>query len=92
MYDTELLDLLAGQMIPKRDFWQIALDGSGPVVENDRFYAFAGVMGSAASWGAFRERWEAILNEYDVPYLRMAEAMKPTVKQSEMNCFGNACS
>lgn len=70
-----IINSLAEQMIPPRDVWQIAFDGSGPLNQDDVHYAFAGVIGSRPSWGAFAERWEPILNEFDLPYFRTVDAM-----------------
>jgi hypothetical protein len=75
VFGSEIADFIADQMITPKDIWQVAFDGSGPVTEGDVHYAFGGLVGSRPSWREFAERWEPILNEFDLPYLRMVDAM-----------------
>jgi len=75
MLGSETADFIADQMIPPKDVWQIAFDGSGPVTEDDVHYAFGGLVGSRPSWGAFAQQWEPILHEFDLPYFQTVDAM-----------------
>jgi hypothetical protein len=53
---------------------QFAIDGSGTIGQHVAV-SYGGVVASQANWSAFTEAWRKVLEHYELPHFKMAEAM-----------------